>query len=347
MNVTAPTQRTRQKAERPARAKGEIALTVYDLFVEFATERGTVHAVNGVSFCARAGETIAIVGESGSGKSVTAQTIMGTLPRPPAEITRGTVRFEDTDLITLPRAKLRRLLGSHISMVTQDALTALNPTLTVGFQIAEMYRVHWRLSRAEAKARAIEMLERVRIPDAAARARQYPHQFSGGMQQRAMIAMALALEPEVVIADEPTTALDVTVQAQIMDLLLDLQTETGMALVLITHDLALVSDVADTIAIMYGGRIVESGPVREVFARPAHPYTRGLMTSVPGNARRAEDLRPIPGRPPDLLARPTACAFAPRCDRAVERCHTDLPSLAAVAGTRMSACHLAHEEYAL
>ncbi len=339
--------RPRNGEQQPRRPKGEVALEVTDLEVRFSTERGTVHAVNGVSFSARSGETIAIVGESGSGKSVTAQTIMGTLPQPPAEITRGQIRYGDVDLLTLPRSELRRLLGARISMVTQDALTALNPTLTVGFQIAEMYRIHRGLSRSAARARVIEMLERVRIPDAAARANQYPHQFSGGMQQRAMIAMALALDPEVVIADEPTTALDVTVQAQIMDLLLELQNENGMALVLITHDLALVSDVADAIGIMYGGRIVESGPVRDVFARPAHPYTRGLMTSVPGNARRAEDLQPIPGRPPDLLAQPTACAFAPRCDRAIDRCHAELPSLAVVADGRTSACHLAHEEYAL
>lgn len=347
MSTAVTATKDRCGSARPKREKGEVVLEIDDLAVEFSTERGTVHAVNGVSFCARAGETIAIVGESGSGKSVTAQTIMGTLPRPPAEITRGAVRYGDIDIVTLPRRELRRLLGSRISMVTQDALTALNPTLTVGFQIAEMYRIHWKLSRAEARSRAVKMLDHVRIPDAAARARQYPHQFSGGMQQRAMIAMALALEPEVVIADEPTTALDVTVQAQIMDLLLDLQNENGMALVLITHDLALVSDVADSIGIMYGGRIVESGPVRDVFARPAHPYTRGLMTSVPGNARRAEDLQPIPGRPPDLLARPTACAFAPRCDRAIDRCHAELPSLASVADGRTSACHLAHLEYAL
>lgn len=328
------------------RVAGQSVLEVRDLRVQFETERGLVHAVNGVSFDVAAGETFAIVGESGSGKSVTVQAVMGALQMPPGRIAGGSVHFQGQDLFTVSPAKRRVLRGSRMALITQDALTALNPSFTVGFQIAELYRVHQGLSRREARARAVEMLELVRIPDAEDRVRQYPHQFSGGMQQRVMIAMALALDPDVVIADEPTTALDVTVQAQIMDLLSDLQERLGMGLVLITHDLALVSGVADRIGIMYGGRIVEQGPVGEVFARPAHPYTRGLMRSVPGNARRAEDLHPIPGRPPDLIDPPSGCAYAPRCDRAIDACNAEVPPPIQVAPGRSSRCLFADEEYA-
>jgi oligopeptide transport system ATP-binding protein len=326
-------------------AGGETLLEVDDLAVEFDSERGVVRAVNGVSFQVRAGETLAIVGESGSGKSVTIQAVMGSIPIPPGRIASGAVRYRGRDLLTMAPSERRKLRGSRISMVTQDALTALNPTLTVGFQIGEMYRIHQGLSRKESRDRAVEMLRRVHIPDAENRVRQYPHQFSGGMQQRVMIAMALALDPEIVIADEPTTALDVTVQAQIMDLLEELQASIGMALVLITHDLALVSGSADRIGIMYGGRLVEAGTVPDVFHRPSHPYTRGLMHSVPGNARRAEDLHPIPGRPPDLVSLPPGCAYAPRCDRAEQRCVESVPPLVEVVPGRTSACFFAGEEY--
>lgn len=342
-----PTETGVGTAERPPQGAESRTplLEVRDLAVEFDTERGVVHAVNGATFDVAAGETLAIVGESGSGKSVTLQAVMGALPSPPATVTRGEIRFRGEDLRKMPKSRLRALRGTSLSLITQDALTALNPSFTVGFQIAEMYRVHRGMGRRESKRRAVEMLDRVHIPDAGRRAAQYPHEFSGGMQQRAMIAMAIALDPDVLVADEPTTALDVTVQAQIMELLSELQASLGMALILITHDLALVSGVADRLAVMYAGRIIESGPVGDVFRRPAHPYTRGLMQSVPGNARHAEDLRPIPGRPPDLIAAPTACSYAPRCDRAVDRCRESVPPQFSVAAGRKSACFFASEEY--
>jgi oligopeptide transport system ATP-binding protein len=318
-------------------------LEVEDLTVEFRTRHGVVHAVNGISYHLDRGESLAVLGESGSGKTVQAQAIMGLIDTPPGFITRGAIRYRGRDLLTLPEAERQRIRGAKIAMIFQDALTALNPVFPVGHQIAEMFRQHRGMSRKEAKARAVELMERVRIPLARERVDSYPHQFSGGMRQRVMIAMALALDPEVIIADEPTTALDVTVQAQIMRLLSDLQAETGMGLILITHDLGVVADVADRVAVMYAGRIVETGPVVDVYKQPAHPYTEGLMHSIPSAQRRGTQLRPIRGAPPSLVRIPPGCPFHPRCPYARQRCVAEEPPLREVLGGRHSACHYAEE----
>jgi oligopeptide transport system ATP-binding protein len=320
-------------------------LEVEDLRVEFRTGYGTVAAVSGLSYTLAPGETLAILGESGSGKSVGASAVMGILERPPAFVTGGAVRLRGEDLLTAPARRQRELRGESISMVFQDALSALNPVLTVGDQIGEMFRAHRGAGRAQARAAAVELLDRVRIPSARFRVRDYPHQLSGGMRQRVMIAMALALDPAVLLADEPTTALDVTVQAQILALLAELRDETGMGLVLITHDLGVVAEAADRVAVMYAGRIVETGTAREVFRAPAHPYTAGLMTSLPRVDARGERLRPIAGAPPDLAALPVGCAFSPRCGhrRVPEPCDTLDPPLREVRPGRRSACHFAEE----
>ncbi|WP_428986036.1 ABC transporter ATP-binding protein [Streptomyces pyxinae] len=307
-------------------------LDVQDLRVEFRTRDGIARAVNGVSYGVDAGETLAVLGESGSGKSVTAQAVMGILDTPPGRITGGRILFRGRDLLTLPEDARRAVRGAEMAMVFQDALSALNPVLTVGDQLAEMFTVHRGMSRRDARARAVELMDRVRIPAARQRAGQYPHQFSGGMRQRIMIAMAIALEPALIIADEPTTALDVTVQAQVMDLLAELRRETGTALVLITHDLGVVADVADRIAVMYAGRIVETAPVHDLYRAPAHPYTRGLLDSIPRLDRKGRELYAIKGLPPGLTALPAGCAFHPRCPRARDLCRTDEPPLFPVAG---------------
>src|ERR687898_73154 len=291
-------------------------LEVDDLHVEFRTDRGVVHAVNGISYTVSQHETLAILGESGSGKSVSAQAIMGILDTPPGFVTNGAIRFRGEDMLKLAAEQQRKIRGPGISIVFQDALSALNPVFTVGHQIAEMFRAHRGTSRSEAKAHAIELMERVRIPAARERVGDYPHQFSGGMRQRVMIAMALALDPEILIADEPTTALDVTVQAQIMELLRDLQHQTGMGLVLITHDLGVVNEVADRVAVMYAGKIVETGMIDEVFTKPAMPYTVGLMNSIPQVEAKGGRLKPIVGQPPNLARIPGGCPFHPRCPRA-------------------------------
>ncbi|MEU9002863.1 ABC transporter ATP-binding protein, partial [Streptomyces sp. NPDC048551] len=257
--------------------EGTPLLEVRDLHVEFHTRDGVAKAVNGVSYSVNAGETLAVLGESGSGKSVTAQAIMGILDMPPGRIPHGEILFQGQDLLKLPAEDFRKIRGQKIAMIFQDALSSLNPVHTVGAQLGEMFRVHRGMSKKDATAKAVELMDRVKIPAAKARVGDYPHQFSGGMRQRIMIAMAMALEPDLIIADEPTTALDVTVQAQVMDLLAELQREMNMGLILITHDLGVVADVADKIAVMYGGRIVENAPVHEIYKRPAHPYTRGLL----------------------------------------------------------------------
>ncbi|MFF2651176.1 ABC transporter ATP-binding protein [Streptomyces sp. NPDC058045] len=321
-------------------------LEVRDLHVEFGTRDGTTHAVNGVSYRVDAGETLAVLGESGSGKSVTAQAVMGILDIPPGRVTGGQVLFQGRDLLRMREEERRRLRGARMAMIFQDALSSLNPVLSVGFQLGEMFRVHQGASRKDAKARAIELMERVRIPAAAQRVADYPHQFSGGMRQRIMIAMALALEPDLIIADEPTTALDVTVQAQVMDLLAELQREYNMGLILITHDLGVVADVADRIAVMYAGRIVERAPVHDIYRAPAHPYTKGLLESIPRLDQKGQELFAIKGLPPNLAHIPPGCAFHPRCPLARDVCTSEEPPLHRVSGDgegRYSACHFWRE----
>ncbi|MGY1725629.1 ABC transporter ATP-binding protein [Geodermatophilus sp. SYSU D01062] len=331
--------------------QGTPLLEVDDLHVEFRTRSGTVHAVNGVSYSLAAGETLAILGESGSGKSVSAQAIMGILETPPAVITGGGIWFQGKNMLEMSAEDQRKIRGPGISMIFQDALSSLNPVYSVGFQIGEMFRAHRGTSKKEARKRAIELMDRVRIPAAARRVDDYPHQFSGGMRQRVMIAMAIALDPRILIADEPTTALDVTVQAQVMDLLKDLQDETGMGLILITHDLGVVNEVADNVAVMYAGEIVERGTVDDVFTRPAHPYTEGLMGSVPQVEAKGGRLQPIAGQPPNLARIPSGCPFHPRCphrrlgDAAApgRECATDVPPLRLVVPGREAACHYSEE----
>ncbi|SEF81924.1 peptide/nickel transport system ATP-binding protein/oligopeptide transport system ATP-binding protein [Actinacidiphila yanglinensis] len=314
-------------------------LEVRDLHVEFHTRDGVARAVNGVDYSVNAGETLAVLGESGSGKSVTAQTIMGILDMPPGRITQGEILFHGQDMLTMSAEQRRKIRGRKIAMIFQDALSSLNPVLSVGYQLGEMFRVHQGMSRKQARAKSIELMDRVRIPAAKERIGDYPHQFSGGMRQRIMIAMALALEPELIIADEPTTALDVTVQAQVMDLLAELQREYNMGLILITHDLGVVADVADKIAVMYAGRIVETSPVHDIYARPAHPYTKGLLRSIPRLDQKGQELYAIKGLPPNLTRIPGGCAFHPRCPMAQDVCATDVPLLHPVGAERGSACH--------
>ncbi|MFC9157306.1 ABC transporter ATP-binding protein [Streptomyces bauhiniae] len=318
-------------------------LEVRDLHVEFRTRDGVAKAVNGVSYGVAAGETLAVLGESGSGKSVTAQAVMGILDMPPGRITGGQILFQGRDLLTMKEEERRRIRGAGMAMIFQDALSALNPVLSVGDQLGEMFTVHRGMSRKDARKRAVELMDRVRIPGAAQRVRDYPHQFSGGMRQRIMIAMAIALEPALVIADEPTTALDVTVQAQVMDLLAELRREYDMGLVLITHDLGVVADVADRIAVMYAGRIVESAPVHDIYKAPAHPYTRGLLDSIPRLDHKGRELYAIQGLPPSLTHIPPGCAFHPRCAMARDVCHTDEPPLYPAGPDRVSACHFWRE----
>jgi oligopeptide transport system ATP-binding protein len=293
-----------------------------------------------VSFTVDAGQTLAIVGESGSGKSVTALSLMRLIPNPPGRITAGEVLFEGQDLLKLPDAQVRAIRGDRIAMVFQEPMSSLNPALTVGLQVAEPLQLHRGLTWARAYEQAKALLAKVRIPDAASRLHTYPHQYSGGMRQRTMIAMALACSPRLIIADEPTTALDVTVQAQILDLLKELTREAGAALILITHDLGVVARYADAVVVMYGGRIVEQAPATELYARPRHPYTRGLLASIPRlDGEAGARLVPISGQPPDLARLPPGCAFAPRCGRADANCQTTRPVLREVAVHHLSACH--------
>ncbi|WP_328620384.1 ABC transporter ATP-binding protein [Streptomyces sp. NBC_00354] len=313
-------------------------LEVRDLHVEFRTRDGVAKAVNGVNYSVDEGETLAVLGESGSGKSVTAQAVMGILDVPPGRIAGGEILFKGRNLLKMKEEERRKIRGADMAMIFQDALSSLNPVLSVGAQLGEMYEVHRGMSRKDARAKAVELMDRVKIPAAKERVGDYPHQFSGGMRQRIMIAMAMALEPSLIIADEPTTALDVTVQAQVMDLLAELQRELNMGLILITHDLGVVADVADKIAVMYAGRIVEAAPVHEIYAAPAHPYTRGLLDSIPRLDQKGQELYAIKGLPPNLLNIPPGCAFNPRCPMAQAVCRTDVPPLAQAGPDRASAC---------
>ncbi len=322
-------------------------LEVEDLHVEFRMRDGVVKANDGISYTLQQEETLAIVGESGSGKTVSAQAVMGIIDSPPGFVTSGAARFRGVDLFSLPDKERRSMRGERIAMIFQDALTALNPVFPVGWQIAEMYRSHRGTSKAEARLHAIELLDRVRIPAAKDRVNAYPHEFSGGMRQRAMIAMALALDPEVLIADEPTTALDVTVQAQIMRLLQDLQDETGMGLILITHDLAVIAEVADRALVMYAGKGVEHGPIKDLFRNPGHPYTLGLLESIARPEQKGGKLIPIEGSPPDLRHVPSGCPFHPRCRYRKDICTETEPTMAEIATGRASACHFAEEVLAV
>jgi oligopeptide transport system ATP-binding protein len=317
-----------------------LLLEVDQLQVEFRTRDGVAKAINGVSFDLHHSETLAILGESGSGKSVTAQAIMGILDSPPAFITGGEVRYCGKNILAMSDEDRRRVRGPEISMVFQDALSALNPVFPVGWQIAEMFRKHRGMNKSDSQAQAIRLMQRVQIPGAAQRVKAYPHQFSGGMRQRIMIAMAIALDPAVLIADEPTTALDVTVQAQIMQLMADLQQERKMGLILITHDLGVVADVADRIAVMYAGRIVEQADAFELYRQPGHPYTEGLLDSIPRLDQKGETLSAIGGLPPSLTNIPPGCPFNPRCHYAQDICRVDPPPpLREVAPHRFAACH--------
>ncbi len=315
-------------------------LEVSGLTTRFRTERGEVTAVDDVSFALDAGQTLAIVGESGSGKSVTALSLMRLIPDPPGRISDGAILFEGQDLLRLGDAQMRAIRGNRIAMIFQEPMSSLNPALTVGLQVAEPVNLHRGEPWVRAYAQARALLARVRIPDAASRLHTYPHQYSGGMRQRTMIAMALACEPRLLIADEPTTALDVTVQAQILDLLKELTRETGAALILITHDLGVVARYADRVAVMYGGRIVEQASATDLYARPRHPYTRGLLASIPRlDGDPGQRLVPITGQPPDLARLPPGCAFAPRCGRADTLCSSTRPALREADPGHLSACH--------
>jgi oligopeptide transport system ATP-binding protein len=316
----------------------EALLSVEDLEVRFWTDRGTIHAVNGISFALAAGETLGIVGESGCGKSVTALATLGILPRA-GRVSAGRIAYDGRNLIELSERELRRIRGKEIAMIFQDPMTSLNPVLTIGRQLLEAIETHLQLDRGEARRRAVELLDQVGIPAASSRLRDYPHQFSGGMRQRAMIAMAIACEPKVIIADEPTTALDVTIQAQILDLLRSLVRERGTALILITHDLGVVAGMCERVNVMYAGTIVEAGTAEQVFAAPRHPYTLGLLQSVPRlDAGRAQRLQPIAGAPRNMLSAPTFCPFAPRCRYRTDVCGERLPALEPSDTGQRSAC---------
>jgi oligopeptide transport system ATP-binding protein len=313
-------------------------LEVDDLRVRFWTRRGIVHAVNGISFSVAPGETLGLVGESGCGKSVTALALMGILPRA-GRVTGGSARFQGVDLVRQSDAALRRIRGKELSMIFQDPMTSLNPVLTVGRQIREALEAHQKLDGAEAERRAVELVERVGIPSAKLRLKDYPHQFSGGMRQRAMIAMAIACEPKLIIADEPTTALDVTIQAQILDLLRALVRERGTALILITHDLGVVAGMCERVHVMYAGQLVETGATEQLFAQPRHPYTLGLLQSIPRlDTGRTQKLSTIEGQPPNMLAEPAACPFAGRCRFRLDVCSQQLPALAEHEPGHRSAC---------
>ncbi|GAB5427957.1 MAG: ABC transporter ATP-binding protein [Devosia indica] len=320
----------------------QAVLSVRDLATSFFTRRGEVQAVRGVSFDVRPGEILGLVGESGSGKSITCMSVLRLL-KAGGRIKSGSANFEGTDLLSLDENALSDLRGNRIGVIFQDPMTSLNPTLTVGEQVMEAILRHRSISRAQARARAVELFELVRIPSAAARLKSYPHEFSGGMRQRVMIAIALACDPKLLIADEPTTALDVTIQRQILALLKDLQQRLGMAVILITHDLGVIAEVTDRVLVLYGGLVMETAPVRELFAAPGHPYTVGLLGAVPDlrddTHRR---LTPIPGSPPNMLAPPPGCPFAPRCPHAMTRCLAELPPL--FGEGHQSRCWLQHPD---
>ncbi|MDQ0176806.1 ABC transporter ATP-binding protein [Bacillus chungangensis] len=318
-------------------------LKVKDLNISFHTYAGEVQAVRGVNFEVEQGEAVAIVGESGCGKSVTAKAIMKLLSTPPASYKKGSIIFNGKELIKMKEKEMQKIRGNEISMIFQDPMTSLNPTSKIGYQIVEAVMKHNRISKKEANKRAVEMLELVGIPQPSKRANQYPHEFSGGMRQRAMIAMALACQPRLLIADEPTTALDVTIQAQILELMKELQQKTETSIILITHDLGVVAEMCDRVIVMYAGKVVETGTTREIFEKPQHPYTRGLLKSVPRlDMEKNKPLSPIIGTPPDLLDPPIGCSFFPRCEDAMRICREHSPELEKVEDGQIAACWLHH-----
>ncbi len=324
-----------------------IILDVKNLHVEFDTYGGKVHAVRGVNLSVEKGKTLAIVGESGCGKSVTVQALMGLIPMPPGRITQGSAKLNGKELIGVSTNEINQIRGNEIGMIFQDPMTSLNPTMTIGDQISETLRVHRGVSHQEAFKKAIELLEMTKIPESHRRAHQYPFEFSGGMLQRAMIAVALACNPKVIIADEPTTALDVTIQSQILELMRELQKNTAMSLILITHDLGVVARMAEDVAVMYAGQIVEYGSVDDIFYKSSHPYTLGLRAAMPSNVRGAEKrkLMPIEGSPPDLFHPPQGCGYFARCPYAMELCEKNLPEPHYVSEKHFSRCWL-HEPLA-
>ena len=321
-------------------------LNIENLHVSFDTYAGEVHAVRGVDLHIASGEVLAVVGESGCGKSVTAQTIMKLNPMPPARIKEGSITLDGIDIVDAGEKQMEDIRGRLVSMIFQDPMTCLNPTMKVGKQIVETIQNHQKLSREEAHKEAIRRLEMVQIPNAAQRAEEYPHQFSGGMRQRAMIAMALSCKPKLLIADEPTTALDVTIQAQIMQLMATLRKETGTAIILITHDLGVVANLADRVAVMYAGRVMEQGTVRDIFYHPAHPYTRALLRSLPTiDTDRGAQLVSIPGTPPDLYAPPEGCEFASRCSECMKLCRANRPPMYTAGEGHIASCWKLHPDY--
>ncbi len=322
---------------------GKPVLEVDGLKTQFNTQDGTVHAVNGISFDLHEGEFLGVVGESGSGKSVSMMSLLKLIPMPPGEVVDGTVTFDEKDLLQIDVDTLRKVRGGEVGFIFQDPMTSLNPVLTIGNQITESLDLHTKLSKKEMNTRALELLELVGLPDAKQRLKSYPHELSGGMRQRVMIAMALACEPKVIIADEPTTALDVTIQAQIIEIVRDLRAKLGTALIWITHDLGVVAGLADRVLVMYAGRIVEEAPVRELYANPQHPYTQGLLASVPRLDQKGQALSSIEGQPPSMYSAPTSCSFAPRCPHAFERCWNELPEQRVRFPGHKSACFLDFE----
>jgi len=324
---------------------GANVLEVHNLKTRFHTHDGTIHAVNGVSFELKEGELLGIVGESGCGKSVTVMSLLKLIPIPPGEIVDGRATFHGRDLIAMSANEIRHVRGHQIGFIFQDPMTSLNPVMTIGQQIMEPIRAHLGKSRDEARDDAIRLLRMIGIPMAEARLDDYPHQFSGGMRQRVMIAIALSCIPQVLIADEPTTALDVTIQAQIIDLIKQLRRELGMSIIWITHDLGIVAGIADRVIVMYGGYIVEQAPVKELYANPKHPYTQGLLGSLPRlEERMAERLTNIKGQPPNLFSEPTSCPFAPRCPYVFERCLEENPALWPISSNHKVACWLEIKE---
>jgi oligopeptide transport system ATP-binding protein len=321
-------------------------LSVKDLRTYFETEDGTVKAVDGITFDLQRGETLGIVGESGSGKSVTNLSIIRLIPEPPGKIVSGEVVFDGRDILDLSTEEVRHIRGKKISMIFQDPMTSLNPFMRISKQLMEITQLHLGHSREEAYEHAVKMLDMVGIPDARARVDSYPHEFSGGMRQRVMIAMALSCEPELLIADEPTTALDVTIQAQILELIKQLKQDTGTSVILITHDLGVVAGMTDHIIVMYAGKVFEQAPTRELFSCPGNPYTKGLLRSVPDPTSEQGGLYQIPGLPPDVAHLPPGCPFAPRCERAEEICRREFPPFVQLNAEHFSLCHFAEEVYA-